>query len=101
VAPRLMRLIVRADTTADFSIEFIGVGTTHHPGHWTADGDRLTMQPELASGTPSEFPFRWRLEGARLVPLAWDKNVYGGERVELTRVVLPALPTDSSAGAKR
>jgi hypothetical protein len=99
--PRVVRLAVHFDTTADVTIDFVGAGTTHHPGRWTAAGDELTMQPTRGDGTPNELPFRWRLEKDRLIPLAWDRNIYGGTGVTLTKLVLPAQPADSTAGARR
>ena len=99
--PRVMRLQVRYDTTADVSVEFVGAGTTHHPGYWTPRGDELTVQPTRGDGTPNELPFRWRREGDRLIPLAWDRNIYGEQAVPLTKLVPPAPPADSSGGARR
>ena len=101
VRPRVMRLMINLDSTADVSVDFSGVGTTHHPGWWLAKGNELTMQPTRAGGTPNELPFKWRLEGGRLVPLAWDHKVYGDQAAVLTKLVAPARPADSTAGAKR
>jgi hypothetical protein len=95
--PRLLRAVIGPDTTATIMIEIVGIGTTFHPGRWTARGDRLTMQPTRGDGTPSEVAFRWRLEEGRLVPLAWDKLVYGDRGVTLTK----RPPADTSAGAER
>jgi hypothetical protein len=99
--PRVLRLQVHFDSTADVSVEFVGAGTTHHPGYWTPRGDELTMQPTRGDGTPNELPFRWRFEKGRLIPLAWDRNIYGGTGVTLTKLVPPAQPADSTAGARR
>ncbi len=99
--PRVMRLLIQTDTTADMSVDFEGLGTTHHPGWWAGRGDELTMQPTRGDGTPNELPFRWRLEGGRLVPLAWDHKVYGERAVTLTKLVAPARTADSAAGAGR
>ena len=104
VRPRLVRLTVGPDTISMYSIEFLGLGVTYHPGRWTARGDQLTMQPARGEGQPSELPFRFRLEGSQLVPLAWDKDVYGAQGVPLHKLVTPAPPArraDSTAGAKR
>ena len=95
--PRVLRAVIGPDTTATVTIEIVGIGTTFHPGHWTARGDRLTMQPTRGDGTPNEVAFRWRREDGRLVPLAWDKLVYGDRRVPLTK----QPPADTSAGAER
>jgi hypothetical protein len=95
--PRVLRAAIGPDTTATVTVEIVGVGTTFHPGRWTARGDRLTMQPTHGDGTPAEVAFRWRLEGDRLVPLAWDKLVYGDRGVTLTR----QPPADTSSGAER
>lgn len=102
VHPRVLRLAVGPDTVAAVSIEFVGVGVTLHPGHWTAVGDVLTMQPTRGDGTPNELPFVFRLEGNRLVPLKWDRAVYGERGIPLTRQVLTArAPADTAAGARR
>jgi hypothetical protein len=94
--PRVLRAVIGPDTNATMSIEIVGIGTTFHPGRWTARGDRLTMQPTRGDGTPNEVAFRWRLEDGRLVPLAWDKLVYGDRGVTLTK----QPPADTSGGAE-
>jgi len=99
--PRVLRLLVNFDSTADVSVEFVGAGTTHHPGYWTPRGDELTMQPTRGDGTPNELAFRWRSEGGRLIPLAWDRKIYGEQGVPLTKLVAPAQRADSTAGARR
>ncbi len=101
VRPRVLWLQVRYDTAADVALEFVGAGTTHHPGWWLARGNELTVQPTLVDGTPNELPFRWRLEGGKLVPLTWDHSVYGDKAVTLTKLVAPARAADSTAGARR
>lgn len=101
VRPRVMRLLVRSDSTAEVSVQFVGVGTTYHPGHWATRGDELTMQPTRGDGTPNELAFRWRLEDGRLVPLAWDRKIYGEQGAPLTKLVPPAPPADSTGGARR
>lgn len=100
--PRVVRLAVGPDTVAAVSIEIVGLGTTLHPGRWSAEGDVLTMQPTRGDGTPNELPLVWRLTGTRLVPLKWDRVMYGARGVTLTRQVLPArVPADTAAGARR
>ncbi len=99
--PRVMWLQVGYDTTADVGVEFVGAGMTQHPGWWRARGDELTMQPTRQDGVPIGLAFRWRLEGGKLIPLQWDHSVYGEKGVTLTRLVAPARPADSTAGAKR
>lgn len=101
VRPRVMRLRIGPDTTAEVSVMFLGLGTTFHPGRWSARGDELTMQPTRGDGTPNELAFRWRFEGDRLVPLAWDRRIYGEQGAPLTRLVPPAPAADSTGGAKR
>jgi hypothetical protein len=102
IRPRLVRLTIGGDTLAAVSIEFVGVGTTFHPGRWSAEGDVLTMQPMRGDGPPDELPFVWRQEGARLVPLKWDRVVYGEKGMTLTKQAPPRrVLADSSAGAGR
>ncbi|MGD0483808.1 MAG: hypothetical protein ABSB58_04035 [Gemmatimonadales bacterium] len=102
VRPRVVRLAVGGDTLAALSIEFVGVGTTIHPGRWSAEGDVLTMQPMRGDGTLGELPFVWRLDGARLVPLKWDRVVYGERGMTLTKQAAPRrVLADSAAGAGR
>jgi hypothetical protein len=99
---RVFRLEIGPDTAATLSIEFVGVGTTFHPGWWMVRGDELTMQPTGRDGMPAELALRWRLEGTRLLPIQWDKNIYGERGITMQRQALPASPpADSSAGAKR
>lgn len=99
--PRVMRLQVHFDSTADVSVEFVGAGTTHHPGYWSTRGDEVTMQPTRGNGTPNELAFRWRFEDGRLIPLAWDRKIYGEQGVPLTKLVPPAQAADSTGGARR
>ena len=100
--PKVMWLAVGPDTVAAVSMEFVGLGTTLHPGRWSAEGDVITMQPTRADGTPNELALEWRLEGTRLVPLKWDRMIYGERGVTLTRQVSPArVPADTAAGARR
>jgi hypothetical protein len=99
---RVVRLAIGGDTLAALSIEFVGVGTTMHPGRWSAEGDVLTMQPTRGGGPPDELPFVWRLEGTRLVPLKWDRVVYGEKGMTLTKQAAPTrVLADSAAGAGR
>jgi hypothetical protein len=99
---RVVRLQVGPDTVATVNLEVVGIGITFHPGRWSARGDELTMQPTRGDGTPNEVAFRWRLDGDRLIPLKWDRTVYGDRGVELRKQSPPAAPpADSSAGAKR
>jgi hypothetical protein len=100
--PKVMRLSVGPDTVAAVWMEFVGLGITRHPGRWSAEGDVITMQPTLGDGTPNEPALVWRMEGTRLVPVKWDRMVYGERGVTLTRQVLPATaPADTAAGARR
>jgi hypothetical protein len=100
--PKVVRLAVGGDTLAAVSIEFVGVGTTMHPGRWSAVGDVLTMQPTRPDGEPNELPFVWRLEGTRLVPLEWDRVAYGEKGLTLTKQAPPTrVLADSAAGAGR
>ena len=98
---RVVRLLIHWDSTAEVSVDYVGVGTTHHPGWWLVEGNEVTMQPTRGGGTPNELPFKWRFEEGRLVPLAWDHKVYGDQAAILTKLVAPARPADSTAGAKR
>ena len=99
---RLVRLAVGPDTAAALAIEFVGLGTTYHPGRWSAEGDLITLQPTRGDGTPTENALTWRLEGKRLVPAKWDKSVYGATGLPLVKSAPPvAAPSDSNAGAVR
>jgi hypothetical protein len=101
VRPRVIRLKIGPDTTAEVSVESFGLGTTFHPGRWSARGDELTMQPTRGDGTPNELAFRWRFEGGRLIPLAWDRRIYGEQGAPLTKLVPPAKAADSTGGPRR
>ena len=87
---------------AALAVEFVGLGTTYHPGRWSSAGDLITLQPTRGDGSPSEYPLTWRLEGGRLVPVTWDKNTYGASGLPLAKSVQPAAQRpDSNAGAAR
>jgi len=99
---RLVHLAVGPDTAAALSIEFVGLGTTYHPGRWSSEGDLITLQPTRGDGKPTENPMTWRIEGTRLVPYRWDKSVYGATGLPLAKRVQPAVArSDSSVGAAR
>ncbi len=101
---RLAKLAVGTDTAAALSVEFIGLGVTYHPGRWSSDGDVLTLQPTRSDGTPIENPLTWRLEGNRLVPVSWNRDVYGAQGLPLVKQAKPAPAPqrpDSNAGAAR
>jgi hypothetical protein len=100
--PKVVRLKIGGDTLAALFIEFVGVGTTVHPGRWSAEGNELTMQTTRADREPNELPFIWRLEGSRLVPLKWDRVAYGDKGLTLGKQAPPRrVLADSSAGAGR
>lgn len=90
---RVARLNVRPDTAAVLSMEYVGRGSVNLPGHWSARGTELTFQPVDIDFRPNARPFIWRLERDRLVPVRWDKGLYGETGVPLRRWV----PQDSTA----
>jgi len=89
---RVARFEVRADTEAVLSMEFVGRGTVFQPGYWHARGAEITLQPVDLQQRPSAIPLVWRLEGERLVPVRWNKDLYGAVGVPLRRWVPPAAP---------
>lgn len=100
--PRVLLVRIGPDTVAVAALVFVGLGTTVHPGWWSATGDVLTLQPSLADGTPNARAFIWRREGTRLVPVQWDRRIYGEQGATLTRLVPAArAPADTAAGARR
>lgn len=89
-AGRVARLEVRSDTQAVLSTEFVGRGTTFLPGYWRARGSEFTLQPVDRQMRPSALPLVWRLESDRLVPVRWNKDLYGEIGVPLRRWAQPA-----------
>ena len=75
--PRLAVLEIQADSQAALAIEFVGRGIVHHPGRWLSRGSELTFQPLDRNREASALPLVWRLDGERLVPLRWDKGLFG------------------------
>ena len=97
---RVARLAVEADTQAMLALDFVGRGTVYHSGRWSFRGSELTLQPSNSSGEPTELPLVWRLEGERLVPVRWNRSVYGDSGLPLRRVEQPAAPQADSAPAQ-
>lgn len=89
---RVVRLEMRADTQAALSTEFIGRGTVFLPGFWHARGDEMTLQPVDLQQRPNALPLVWRLKGGRLVPVRWNKELYGESGIPLHRWAPPAAP---------
>ncbi len=100
--PRVLLVKIGPDTVASAALAFVGLGTTLHPGWWSAKGDVLRVQPIRPDGTANELAFVWRREGTRLVPVQWDRGIYGEQGATLTRRVPAAqVPADTAAGARR
>ena len=93
-AGRVARLEVRPDTQAALTIEWVRRGTTVHSGFWHARGTEFTFQPVDQQRRPTILPLVWRLEAERLVPVRWNRDLYGEAGITLRRWVPPA---DSAA----
>ena len=99
---RIARLTIGTDTMAMLEIQFIGRGGVSRRGVWWARGEELTFEPRRVDGRPLETAFLWRLEGNRLVPLRWNREIYGSGGLPLTKQALPAsAPADTTGGAPR
>ena len=102
VRGRIVRLVIGIDTMAMLEIQFIGRGAVRRHGVWWARGEELTFEPRRVDGRPLETAFLWRLEGSRLVPLRWNRDVYGGGGFPLTKQVPPAsAPADTTGEPRR
>jgi len=102
VRGRVVRLAIGTDTVAVLEIEFIGRGVVSRRGAWSALGEELTFEPRRGDGRPLETAFVWRLEGNRLVPLRWNREMYGSDGLPLTKQVLPSsAPADTTGGTPR
>jgi hypothetical protein len=99
---RIARLAIGPDTMATLEIHFIGRGAVLRHGVWWARGEDLTFEPRRVDGRPLESAFLWRLEGNRLVPLRWNRDVYGSGGLPLTKQAPTAsAPADTAGGAPR
>lgn len=102
VRGRMVRLAIGTDTMAILEIEFVGRGGVARRGVWSVRGEELSFEPRHIDGRPLETAFVWRLEGDRLVPLRWNRDVYGSGGLPLTKQALPApAPADTTGGAPR
>lgn len=104
VPGRVPWLRVRPDSQAEFLIEYLGRGIVRHPGYWHARGRELTFLPSNADGKLYAPPLVWRLDGARLQPVRWDKELYGDAGMMLRRGTPPpaaAPAADSGTGGTR
>jgi len=102
VRGRVVRLAIGTDTMAMLEIEFLGRGGVSRRGVWSARGEELTFEPRRIDGRPLETAFVWRLEGNQLVPLRWNREVYGSGGLPLTKQILPgSAPADTTGGAPR
>jgi len=93
---RVARLELRADSQAALSTEFIRRGTVFVSGFWHARGSEVTLQPVDLALRPNALPLVWRLEDGRLVPVRWNKDVYGEAGIPLHRPAPQALPADTT-----
>lgn len=102
VRGRVVRLAIGTDTMALLEIEFIGRGGVSRSGVWSARGEELTFEPRHIDGRPLEAALVWRLEGNRLLPLRWNRELYGSGGLPLTKQTPPApAPADTTGGAPR
>jgi hypothetical protein len=100
---RVVHFGVGPDTQAILAIEFLHRGTVFRRGVWWATGRELTFEPRRGDGTPLEKAFVWRLDSLRLVPVQWDRELYGAGGIPMTRQppAAPPPPADTSGGAPR
>ena len=100
---RVAHLAVGPDTQAIMTIEFVQRGTIFRRGIWWANKAKLTFEPRRGDGTPAENVFVWRLDGQRLVPVEWDRELHGVGGIPLTKQppVAPLPPADTNSGANR
>lgn len=73
---RVVTLELRPDSSAVFTIEMTGQPAIARTGRFSATGPNLRAEfPALDTLAP--MLFRWRLITTRLVPVDWDRAVYG------------------------
>jgi hypothetical protein len=99
---RVVHFAIGPDTQALLAIEFLHRGTVFRRGVWWAAGPELSFEPRRGDGTPTEKAFVWRLDGRRLVPVQWDRELYGAGGIPLLKLESAASSsTDTTAGVAR
>ncbi len=64
-------LVLRPDSSAIFTID-----TQVHKGRWSSLPPQLRFDFELGP-RPRPESITWTMQGGSLIPLIWDKGVYG------------------------
>jgi len=83
-ADRSLVLTLSADGRARLEVAVDRGESRSEGGRWSFGGERLTVELESASGV-RRLPLVFALEGERLVPQAWDPDLYGPSGLPLHR----------------
>lgn len=77
-------LVFQADSSVSLEFQLIGGPLETRPGAYSVHGPNLTVEFP-AQGTEAARSFRWRLIMGRLVPVDWDRTLYGPAGLTLHR----------------
>ncbi len=92
---RLITLRCSEDAVASIITEFIGKGEPiKEMGEWNLAENVLSFQPRVADSLPKGAAIKWTVKGEFLIPLEWDRNLYGSMGPPLRQLKRPAAATE-------
>ncbi len=74
---RAITLELRSDGRAQLVSVYLGRGLRAERGRWSAAGDTLRVEWEPADREPAGMPSEWLRAGAQLLPVSWERSVWG------------------------
>lgn len=92
---RLITLRCSENAVASIITEFIGKGEPiKEMGEWNLAENVLSFQPLGADSLPKGAAIKWTVKGEFLIPLEWDRNLYGSMGLPLRQLKRPAATTE-------
>lgn len=92
---RIITLRCSEDAVASIITEFIGKGEqVKEMGEWSAAENVLSFQPLADDSLPKGAPLKWTVKGEFLIPLEWDRNLYGSLGLPLRQLKRPVTVTE-------
>lgn len=92
---RLITLRCSEEGAASMVTEFIGKGEPiKEMGEWSLAENVLSFQPLSDESLPKGAAIKWTVKGEFLIPLEWDRNLYGSLGLPLRQLKRPAAATE-------
>lgn len=92
---RVITLRCSENAAASIITEFIGKGEPiKEMGEWNLAENVLSFQPLGADSLPKGAALKWTVKGEFLIPLEWDRNLYGSMGLPLRQLKRPVTVTE-------